>query len=86
MRLSSAIPVLMLLLMPAFAEPRAVDPSATDPSAAAADRNDARWAELEAQARITDGDYDGAVQAEQQANADRHNADRHELMARPSPR
>jgi hypothetical protein len=39
-------------------------------------RNDAQWAEQEAQARITDGDYDGAVQAQQQADTEWQLAER----------
>ena len=91
MHMSTAITVLMLLAIPAFAEPAAENPGAAGPSAAdsgaaAADRDAARWAELEAQARITDGDYDGAVQAEQQASTERLRAERYQLMARPTPR
>lgn len=86
MRLSAAILVLMLSAIPAFAEPGPVSPGAAAPDAAGADRDAARWAELEAQARVTDGDYDGAVQAEQQANAERHNVNRYELMVRPAQR
>ena len=91
MRLSTAVGVLMLLAMPAVAEPAVENPGAAAPSsadsgAAAADRDAARWAELEAQARITDGDYDGAVQAEQQAGKDRLRAGRSQLMVRPTQR
>ncbi|WP_428489977.1 hypothetical protein [Rhodopila sp.] len=92
MRVSTAITILMLLAIPAFAEPAAENtgaagPSTADPgAAAAADRDAARWAELEAQARITDGDYDGAVQAEQQASTERLRAERYQLMARPTRR
>jgi hypothetical protein len=82
MRISFAIPLLMLLAFPNFAR--------SDPSdlslAATANRDEARWADWEAQARITDGDYDGALQAEQQAEADRHEADRQEMLARSSKR
>jgi hypothetical protein len=76
----------VLSTMPASADPGSVDPSAAGSSLAvqgAADRNTARWAELEAQARITDGDYDGAIQAERQADAERRKADYHQLIARP---
>ncbi|WP_428537742.1 hypothetical protein [Rhodopila sp.] len=89
MRLSTAIGVLMLLAIPASAEPAvpgAAGPRSADLGAAAADRDAARWAELEAQARITDGDYDGAVQAEQQAGKDRLRAGHSQLMVRPSQR
>jgi hypothetical protein len=51
--------------------------SAQSPVADAAQhRNEAQWAEQEAEARMTDGDYDGAVLAQQQANADWQQADR----------
>ncbi len=39
-------------------------------------RDEARWAELEAQKRATDGDYDGAVEAHQQAQQDLQEAER----------
>jgi hypothetical protein len=45
--------------------------------------NESRWADWDAEARITDGDYDGAVQAERQANAARKAAD--ESNAREHP-
>ena len=95
MRISSAIAILTLLAIPALAETAPANPGTAPPTSidgrlaeagAAADRDAARWAELEAQAKITDGDYDGAVQAEQQANASRHNANRYQLLARPSQR
>jgi hypothetical protein len=38
--------------------------------------NQARWADLEAEGRATDGDYDGAVQAHQEAERDRLTAER----------
>jgi hypothetical protein len=53
---------------------------------AAADRNQAAWEEWEAQARVTDGDYDGAVQAEQRANEEQQQAERLELAARAAKR
>jgi hypothetical protein len=43
-------------------------------------RDDARWADLEAQRRATDGDYDGAVQAHQQAEQDLQEARREEML------
>jgi hypothetical protein len=78
MRISLAIPLLSVIAASTFAHPGSAAPSPTP-----ADRNETRWAEWEAQARITDGDYDGAVQAEQQANVTRHEADRPEIV-RPS--
>jgi hypothetical protein len=65
--------------MPVLAQP--IGP-ATDASVVDA-RNEARWAELEAQSRIIEGDYEGAVHAQQQADAARRTADRLEAFARP---
>jgi hypothetical protein len=73
MRIYFAISLLMLLAIAGFAQP-----NPAEQSPAAADRNEARWADWEAQARIADGDYDGAVQAEQQADTARYQADRHD--------
>ena len=61
----------MLMALPGLAQP--------DPT----DSNEARWAELEAQARVADGDYDGAVQAEQQAAAVRHDTARRVALPQP---
>jgi hypothetical protein len=81
MRILFTIPLLALVAAQALAEPGPIVPNpATD------DRNQASWADLEAQARIADGDYDGAVQAKQQADTDRRKADRYEMMARTSKR
>jgi hypothetical protein len=80
MRIILVIPLLLLAAVPAVAEGSSAE---TNP---AADRNQARWAEWEAQARITDGDYDGAVQAERQADSDRDAADRQEAIDRSSKR
>ncbi len=46
------------------------------PSQAKAEQDQARWSDLEAQRRETDGDYEGAVQAEQQADRDLQEAER----------
>jgi hypothetical protein len=82
MRAAVAIPLLFLIAAPscAQAEPADIRPGVS------ADQNEARWAEWEAQARITDGDYDGAVQAEQQADAVRREAERRETLARAPKR
>ncbi len=76
MRVARLIPVLMLTVLstPARPEPPNIN------SSPATEYNEARWADWDAQARIADGDYDGAVQAEQHANAARKQAD--ELAAR----
>ena len=72
MRSRDVIAVLMLLLMLGV-----VRSGAVEKSPAASDR--AGWADWEAQARIMQGDYDGAVQAEQQAEAGRREAQRQDL-------
>jgi hypothetical protein len=83
MRIALAVPVLMLTAMlPSFVGADAVRPEA----AVTSDRDDARWAELEAQARVTDGDYDGAIQAQQQADSELHAAAQQEMLARSSKR
>jgi hypothetical protein len=82
MRMSFVVPLLMLVAMPTVARS---DASQAGP-AAAADRDEARWADWEAQARITEGDYDGAIQAEQQADTDRRESVRLEMLARSSRR
>jgi hypothetical protein len=81
MRIIVAIPLFMLVASPVLAEP-----PPGDPSPAALDRNEADWAEREAQARITDGDYEGAVEAQRQADADRRAAERCEMIARAGRR
>jgi len=45
------------------------------------DHRKASWAEWEAQARILDGDYDGAIAAEQRAAAVRQKAEQQERPA-----
>lgn len=77
MPVAFAVALLMVLVTPTFGRP---EPSVS--SSAAAASSDARWAEWEAQSRITDGDYDGAIQAEQQAQADRRQAERRRLPDR----
>jgi hypothetical protein len=72
----------LLIAGPGVAQPAPADISPP----LSIDRNQARWAEWEAQARMTDGDYDGAVQAQQQAEFDRREADRQEMLARTSKR
>ncbi|HQT78699.1 MAG TPA: hypothetical protein PLD10_16715 [Rhodopila sp.] len=87
MRTAVATTLLLLLATPgmAWSETAAHEPAERDaaaaPPAAMADRNEARWAEWEADARIADGDYEGAVQAEAQARIDRRRADREDLSA-----
>ncbi len=79
MRATNLLPVLLLALLPVSAHP---NPPDANPGAQT-EYNEANWAELDAQARITEGDYDGAVQAEQHAEAARKAAD--ELAARARP-
>jgi hypothetical protein len=78
MRVAFAMLVLILI---ALAGAVRADPPGIGPSASA-DRNEANWADWDAQARITEGDYDGAVQAAKRAEAKRQQADREELAAR----
>lgn len=80
MPVAFAIAFLMVVVTPALARS---DPSVTSSDAVAS--SEAGWAEWEAQSRVTDGDYDGAIQAEQQAQADRQQAERRETPA-SSPR
>jgi hypothetical protein len=77
MRAASLIPMLILLLLPAAARP---DPTDIGPSAKPG-YNEANWADWDAQARMTDGDYDGAVQAKQQADAARKAAEERAAQA-----
>ncbi len=78
---AAAVPLLfsvaLLGSVPVVAQPGDRSSSTED----AAERNEAGWADWEAQARITDGDYDGAVQAERQADADRREAATQEARA-----
>lgn len=66
------------LTLPAFGQP--IGPAA-DPAVDAA-RREATWADLEARRRISDGDYEGAVRAQAQADANRRAAERLETFAR----
>lgn len=54
---------------------------AANPAADVA-RNAARWAELEAQGRMTEGDYEGALRAQEQADIERRSAERLEATQR----
>jgi hypothetical protein len=62
MRLLLTSIVLLTICYPSVGQPESVDPQRNAPES-----QEARWAELEAQRRATDGDYDGAVQAHQRA-------------------
>jgi hypothetical protein len=79
MRVASLVPVVVLALLsaPAHSDPPNVGSSANTQS------NEADWADWDARARITEGDYDGAVQAEQRAKEARQQAD-HVLVRAPS--
>jgi hypothetical protein len=79
MRTVLAFCLILLLATPGFARPGSIED-------AAADRNAANWADRLAQARVMDGDYDGAVQAQIQADSDRHEAARQTMLARSSRR
>jgi hypothetical protein len=78
-RIAVAMLLLVLIALPGLA---GSDPPDTRPSNAATNRNEARWADREAEARIVEGDYDGAVQAKQQADSARAKAEQQELAAR----
>jgi len=72
--------ILVLTIMALSAQVRA-EPTNTAPSAAT-ESNDAGWADTDAKARTIDGDYDGAVQPKQPADAARRQADEQPAHAR----
>ncbi|HEY0183539.1 MAG TPA: hypothetical protein VGC09_12095 [Rhodopila sp.] len=80
-RLPLIVLVFVLAAVPAFARP-----DSTDRGPIATDRESAGWADWEVQARMADGDYDGAVQAEQQAANERHDAGQAATDHRPAKR
>ena len=82
MRAAIAVPFFCLMSASGFAQ----SPQPGISPSSATDRNEARWADLEAQARMTDGDYDGAVQAEKRAEAARSKAEQQEMTDRSSKR
>ena len=86
MRLAATLPLLLVLLcaLPAWAQP--TQPGIAPAPRPSTDRDEARWAQWEAEARITDGDYDGAVQAAQQAEAERQKAQQADAAAQPARR
>ncbi|MGD0102953.1 MAG: hypothetical protein ABSC06_02825 [Rhodopila sp.] len=77
-----AVPLLALISVPCLGQPVRPDDSAP----AAGERNAARWADREAQSRMIEGDYDGAIQANQQADADRNELEQQERLARSPKR
>jgi hypothetical protein len=78
MRTGTLFAILTLALLPASAHPNPPDIS----PAARTQYDQADWAEWDAQAHVTQGDYDTAVQAEQHAAAARRQAD--QLASRPT--
>lgn len=84
MRKASAIILCLLTISTASGQPNSIAPAT--PQSAGHNTDKAGWADWEAKARIADGDYDGAVLAEQQANAERRKAGQQELLARSSKR
>ncbi len=82
MRVALAFPLLILSVAPGITETAPRMAPGPERPAAAADRDEARWADWEAQSRIEDGDYDGAVQAQKKADTDRREADRQDSLAR----
>ena len=78
MRVTFAVLPGLLLTVSAFGQ--SIGPAAAPASDVA--RNAARWAELEAQARITEGDYEGAVRAQEHADIERRSAEQLEASER----
>ena len=78
MRAALALSPGLLLTVSAFGQ--SIGPAA-NPAVDVA-RNAAGWAELEVQGRITEGDYEGAVRAQEQANIERRSAKRLEASER----
>ena len=74
-----AMTLLALISVPCLGQPVRSDDSA----AAADERSAARWADQEAESRMIEGDYDGAVQANQQADAARNEGQQQDRLARP---
>ena len=86
MRFEVSMILFLAVTAPSFGQPEASNPGAPGTSSQAQfERDEARWADLEAQRRATEGDYDGAVQAHQQAEQDLQQADRREPMERTAP-
>ena len=79
MRAVLAVVLLLLIILPGIArsERPGISPSVTT------ERNDANWADLDAAARMTDGDNEGATQAERYAERERARAQQDEQIARP---
>jgi hypothetical protein len=73
--MTSGLQMVTLVAASPQAESRAPTSSALNQTAGQAE-NQARWADLEAEGRATSGDYDGAVQAHQEAERDRLTAER----------
>jgi hypothetical protein len=83
MRPAVASILLLSLGIPASAGAETATPGLPTPSAQLkSERDNIAWAELEAQRRALDGDYEGAVQAEQQAGINRRAVAQSELLAR----
>ncbi len=77
MRSISLLAVFLAVSSPSFGQPeRATQGEPTAASEAQYDRYEAHWADLEAERRMTDGDYDGALQAHRQAEQDLGEAQR----------
>jgi hypothetical protein len=70
--------ILTLFLLPMMVPAAHADNGSHRASRSASD--EANWADWDAKARMTDGDYEGAIQAEQYAQATRRAAD--DLAAR----
>jgi hypothetical protein len=81
MRSVSLIMLFLTISCSSFGQLEARDPAPPSSGTEAQfDRDEARWADLEAQRRATDGDYDGAVQAHQQAEQALQEAERQQNL------
>ena len=80
MRSFALLLLLLAISYPSFAQPDPTDPPASATDQAQRQRNAAQWSDLEAQGRALQGDYDGAVQAHQQAEREMQEADRQQTQ------
>jgi hypothetical protein len=75
MRLLFAFILWLTICYPSLGQPQTADLPRDSPKS-----QQARWAELEAQRRAADGDYDGAVQAHQKAEQASHEARTQQML------
>ena len=85
MRPAAAAILSLTLALLTSVQVKAAGPDLPLPSAEAKTQQDnAAWAELEAQKRALEGDYEGALQAEQEAGTSRRAIEQSETLARSS--